>query len=166
MTAMRAPDKKYLHLITRVPLLPIETEKDYVRARTLLHELITKDESLEPSEIGYGKVLGKLVQDYSKHKTKELFAQQVPGNEILQSLMDDHNLNQIDIAGIAEMEKQNVNAYLKKRRPLPRKAGELLGKRFKVNPEIFTFSVAGMEVLPDEQYEDDDLARLKRRGKK
>ena len=35
MKSMKALDEKYLRLITKVPLLPIETEKEYLRARSL-----------------------------------------------------------------------------------------------------------------------------------
>jgi antitoxin component HigA of HigAB toxin-antitoxin module len=135
---MKALDEKYLRLITKVPLLPIETEKEYLRARSLLHELVENDENLAQTEIGYAKVLMKLVQEYSNHKCQGMFTEQTPGSEILQSLMDDHELSQTDIADLTKMQKQNVNAYLKNRRSLPREAREILGKRFKVNPELFT----------------------------
>jgi hypothetical protein len=71
MKVMKAPDKQYLRLIERVPLLPIETEKQSLLARALLHELIQNDKHLQASEIGYAKVLAKLVQDYAKHKNDE-----------------------------------------------------------------------------------------------
>lgn len=69
MKAMKAPDKQYLRLIARVPLVPIETERQCLLARALLHELIQKDKHLHASEIAYAKVLEKLVQDYAKHKS-------------------------------------------------------------------------------------------------
>jgi len=162
MKAKMAVDRKYLHLIGLVPLLPIETKKDYRRARALLHELIERDEQLQPAELGYAKVLGKLVQDYARERTEGFFRQQVPGCEILQSLMDDHDLNQVEIAEIAGIQKQNVNAYLKGRRALPRAARQRLGKRFKVNPEIFIFRAADMELLPDEDDEDAFFEKVKK----
>lgn len=66
MKSMRASNDKYLRLINRVPLLPIESEKDYTAARALLHELIERDESLQKSEIGYAKILGRLIQEYCR----------------------------------------------------------------------------------------------------
>ncbi len=68
MKVMKAPDKQYLRLIERVPLVPIETEKQCLLGRALLHELIQNDKRLQASEIGYAKVLAKLIQDYAKHK--------------------------------------------------------------------------------------------------
>ena len=82
--------------------------------------------------------------------------------------MDDHRLTQTEIAELTGMQKQNVNAYLKNKRALPREAREILAKRFKVNPEVFTFRVAGIDTLPDPDEEDrffEDMKNRKNRFK-
>jgi hypothetical protein len=61
------------------------------------------------------------------------------------------------------MQKQNFNAYLKNKRALPREAREILGKRFKVNPEVFTFRVAGIDTLPDPDEEEQFFEDVKKR---
>ena len=85
------------------------------------------------------------------------------GADILQSLMDDHKLTQTDVAELTGMQKQNVNAYLKNKRALPREARTILGKRFKVNPELFTFRVAGIDVLPDPDEDEQFFEDMKNR---
>jgi len=147
-------DEDYLRLIRQVPLLPIETEQAHQKARELLSKLVDHDEVLSVTEIGYARVLKRLIQDYSNIKCQGLVKEQSLGSDILQSLMDDHQLTQTDIAELTGMQKQNVNAYLKNKRALPREAREILGKRFKVNPEVFTVRVAGVDTLPDPDEED------------
>jgi antitoxin component HigA of HigAB toxin-antitoxin module len=149
MKMTKAPDDKYLRLIKRVPLLPIESQEDYTTARALLLELMEKDNSLQKSEIGYAKILASLIQQYANRKLEGVFSHPLSGNEILQSIMDDHNLTQVDVAEIAGVQKQNLNAFLKGRRPLPREAREKLGNRFKVNQDIFTLRAADMGLAND-----------------
>jgi antitoxin component HigA of HigAB toxin-antitoxin module len=159
-------DADYLRLINQVPLLPIETEQANQKARELLSELIDRedrDENLSATEVGYARVLKKLIQDYSNFKCQGLVREQSLGSDILQSLMDDYGLTQTDIAELTRMQKQNVNAYLKNKRALPREAREILGKRFKVNPEIFTFRVAGIDTFPDPDEEDQFFKDMKHR---
>jgi antitoxin component HigA of HigAB toxin-antitoxin module len=162
MKAINKIDKDYLRLISQVPLLPIETEQAYLEARELLSQLIEHDEELSAIEIGYARVLKKLIQDYSNVKCQGLIRDHSFGSEILQSLMDDHKLTQTDIAELTGMQKQNVNAYLKNKRALPREARDILGKRFKVSSEIFTFRLSTIDTFPDPD-EDERLLELKSR---
>jgi len=154
MKTIKKIDEDYLRLIRQVPLLPIENEQAYRDARKLLSQLIDRDEELSATEIGYARVLKKLIQDYSNIKYQGLIREQSLGSDILQSLMDDHQLTQTDIAELTGMQKQNVHAYLKNKRALPREAREILGKRFKVNSEIFTVRVAGTDNLPEPDEEE------------
>jgi antitoxin component HigA of HigAB toxin-antitoxin module len=163
MKTVNKIDDDYLRLIRQVPLLPIETEQANKKARELLSQLIDRDENLSATEIGYARVLKKLIQDYSNIKCQGMVREQSPGADILQSLMDDHQLTQTDVAELTGMQKQNVNAYLKNKRALPREARTILGKRFKVNPELFTFRVAGIDVLPDPDKEEQFFEDMKKR---
>ena len=138
---MKVLDKNYQALTKRLPLAPLESEADYETARKILHELMQNDPNLTDGEIAYFKVLVLIVEDYSSLHLEGRFEDEARGNEILESLMQDHGFRQVDIAEIAGMPKQKINDFLAGRRGLPREARQKLADRFKLRPDIFELSL-------------------------
>lgn len=129
-------DEKYMALIVRFPLLPISTKSHHSAAIAMIIELTKRDGSLSKSEIGYGKVLGTLIQTYEKKIVGDFFGK-VSGAEVLEYLLSQHAMKQTKAAEIAGISKQNLNDFLNGRRGLPRSARRRLGDYFKVRPSAF-----------------------------
>lgn len=127
---------KYMELITRCPLLPITSKKQHSTAKKMIIELTKRDGVLSQAEVGYGKVLTKLIETYERQLVGTFF-DNVSGNEVLEYLLNEHQMKQTEAAAIAGVSKQNLNDFLKGRRGLTRQALARLGRHFKVNTEVF-----------------------------
>jgi antitoxin component HigA of HigAB toxin-antitoxin module len=127
---------KYMELITHCPLLPITGKKAHDLARKMIIELSQREGVLSAMEIGYGKVLAQLIEIYEQQIVGDFF-KDVSGEEVLEYLLNEHELKQSEAAAIAGISKQNLNDYLNKRRALPGEARMRLAAHFKVSPEVF-----------------------------
>ena len=127
---------RYMELVACCPLLPITTKRMHASAKKMMIELTKKDGELSAAEIGYGKVLTQLIENYEQQLVGNFF-QDVSGEDLLKYLCNEHQLKQSEIATIAGISKQNLNDYLKGRRGLSKKACLRLAAHFKLNPEVF-----------------------------
>lgn len=129
-------DKQYLKLVSVFPIVPIESWEHHKEAMEVLLKLHERDDELTVAEIAYGKALGTMIDAF---ESKELAGQieKPTGNGMLEFLMDQHSLTQSQIAELLEMPRQNINAFLKGKRGLPRAAREKLATRFSVKQEMF-----------------------------
>ncbi len=135
---------KYMELVVRCPLLPITSKKMHASAKKMMIELTKKDGELSAAEIGYGKVLTQLIENYEQQVVGNFF-EDVSGEDVLEYLCNEHQLKQSEIAAIAGISKQNLNDYLKGRRGLSKKACLRLAAHFKLSPEVF-YSMKELEV--------------------
>lgn len=131
---------KYMKLIERWPLLPIESDEQHKAAMEAMDDIMARDSELTPEEVGYAKILVKLIQEWETTKTAGAFPD-VPGNEILEFLLEQNNMTQVEAAGIAGISKQKLNDFLKGRQGLTKEARTKLANRFKLKPEIFDITV-------------------------
>lgn len=129
-------NKQYLKLVSNFPIVPIESWEHHTQAIDVLLKMDERDGKLTPTEIAYGKALGTMIGAFeSKELTKQ--ADKSKGDGLLEFLMNQHNLSQSQIAEMLGMPRQNINAFLKGKRGLPRAARETLAARFKLRPEMF-----------------------------
>ncbi|MBY0357076.1 MAG: hypothetical protein K2W82_03670 [Candidatus Obscuribacterales bacterium] len=131
---------KYMKLIERCPLLPIESDEQHKAAMEAMDDIMARDSELTPEEVGYAKILVKLIQEWETVKTAGAF-RHVPGNEILEFLLEQNNMTQVEAASIAGISKQKLNDFLKGRQGLTKEARTKLANRFKLKPEIFDITV-------------------------
>jgi len=125
-----------MELINSFALLPISSKAEHAAAKRLITELALRDGELTRAEVGYGKVLAQLIQAYEQKQLADYF-EEVSGSEALEYLLNEHGLQQTEVAEIACVSKQNINDFLKGRRGLPREARQRLAKHFKLNASVF-----------------------------
>ncbi len=125
-----------MELVARLPLLPISNKEEHTAAKEMILLLTRLDGDLSPAEVGYGKVLVQLVQNYERGLVGDFF-HNISGNEVLESLLQAHGLKQTEVAEIADISKQNLNDFLKGRRALTKDARLKLAKHFKVEIAVF-----------------------------
>lgn len=134
-------DSKYKRLIEKFPLLPIETTQAHAAALEMLKNLSIRDSDLTDTEVGYGKVLTTLIQKYEQSIVSDFFDEEIPGNEILEFLMEQHAMSQVKAAEIAGVSKQKMNDFLKGRQGLAREARVKLAKYFKLPQHLFELEI-------------------------
>ncbi len=98
--------------------------------------LTARDGELSPVEVGYAKVLVQLIQSYESALVGNFF-DGVTGSDVLEYLLNEHQMTQTDAAYIAGVSKQNLNDFLKGRRGLPKDARLGLAKHFKLDAHVF-----------------------------
>ncbi|HEY9681042.1 MAG TPA: helix-turn-helix domain-containing protein [Oculatellaceae cyanobacterium] len=126
--------KEYLALIKRFPLRPIRDEEMLDLASDLFSELVLKAESRTPDESDYLSILGKLIREYEAHKTA---APRMTPQRSLESLMEDNNLSQSELARKLEAPQSVISEFLNGKRGLSKSLVLKLSDYFKVSPEIF-----------------------------
>jgi len=132
-------DAKYLELVVQFPLLPITNKDEHKAAKDMILGLTRRDGELSPVEVGYAKVLLQLIQSYESALVGDFF-DGVTGSDVLEYLLNEHQMTQTEAAEIAGVSKQNLNDYLKGRRGLPKDARLRLAKRFKLDAHVFELS--------------------------
>lgn len=126
--------KEYLALIKRFPLRPIRDEEMLDLASDLFSELVLKAESRTPDESDYLSILGKLIREYEAHK---MAAPRMTPQRSLESLMEDNNLSQSELARKLEAPQSVISEFLNGKRGLSKSLVLKLSDYFKVSPEIF-----------------------------
>ncbi|MCA9802463.1 MAG: helix-turn-helix domain-containing protein [Cyanobacteria bacterium HKST-UBA02] len=134
MSALRAT-KEYMALIKRFPLRPIRDEETLDIASEIFTELVLKVESRTPDESDYLSVLGKLIREYEEaHK---VIAPSMTPQRALESLMEDNDLNQAELARQLEAPQSVISEFLSGKRGLSKTLVVKQADRFKVSPELF-----------------------------
>lgn len=133
--AMRAPTNEYLILVKQFPLRPIKTEKENEVALAFFRKVRSVGEDrLTSGASDYLYVLGRLIGDFeSSHYS--FGKKQLPG-ELLEYLMNEHNLTQMDLA--SDLGGQaTVSLLISGKRDFTKSHIEKLSKRFNVSPALF-----------------------------
>lgn len=125
----------YIELVSRVPLVPIESESALEKAIAFIDELLDKDRTQE--EELYLDVLSDLVEKYESEAYPE---QPVSDADMLSHLMDSHGLTQAAFAKRAHMAESTVSAVLHGTRKLTRAQIARISAAFNVPTDVFDFS--------------------------
>jgi antitoxin component HigA of HigAB toxin-antitoxin module len=132
-------DAKYFELVERFPLLPIANKDEHKAAKDMILALTSRDGELSPVEIGYAKVLVQLIQTYEAAQVGNFF-DGVTGSDVLEYLLNEHQMTQTEAADLAGVSRQNLHDFLKGRRGLPKDARLRLAKHFKLDAHVFELS--------------------------
>lgn len=130
------PTKKYLDLIRRFPLRPIESKRQNKFALKVFSELMDRSiaNKLTPDERAYYNVLSKLIGEF-EDKAYD-FGPKPTEAEMLEFMMEQHSLRQVDL--INELGSQTtVSLILRGKRKMTREQIEKVSKRFHISPAIF-----------------------------
>jgi HTH-type transcriptional regulator / antitoxin HigA len=127
--------KEYLALIKRFPLRPIRDEQMLDLASDLFSELVLRAVSRTPDESDYLIILGKLIREYED--THKAMPPQMTPQRALESLMEDNNLSQSELARRLEVPQSVISEFLSGKRGLSKKLMLKLSDYFKVSPELF-----------------------------
>ena len=136
---MKTTEKKqvvsaWTSLQKHLPLHPITSDEEYVRATEALNELVDmigSDESHPLSDLLH--VLGGFIQEYENEQIK---IPKATGVSCIQFLMEQHDLKQSDLAGLLGGQSI-VSAILTGKRKLNIRQIRQLSDRFHVSPSTF-----------------------------
>ncbi len=128
-TVINTP-KEYLKLIKRFPLLPIDNETKLDAAIEVMKDLAKPRQKLSVSENGYLRILTGLIRDY---ESKHYAAATCTPQELVESLMEEHGLNQTTLAAELDVDRGNLSAFLTHRRQLSKASAIKLAERFKID---------------------------------
>jgi HTH-type transcriptional regulator / antitoxin HigA len=124
----------YIELVNMMPLVAIRSEAQYESSLAVLKKLAIKDAKMTRGELEYFEVLSLLVKRYED----EQFQLGHPSpQDVLLSLMQDHELTQVAVAEIADEYESNVSAFLAHKRNLTKQAACRLAAYFSVAPALF-----------------------------
>ncbi len=108
----------------------IKTEKQYNEYCEVLEELIVADESGDyQDEI---ELLTLLIEDWENRNKLDTELDPV---ELLQSLMEDHGLNQTDLADIAGVGRSYISEILNYKKKMSKQVIRRLADHFKIRQE-------------------------------
>jgi HTH-type transcriptional regulator / antitoxin HigA len=127
--------KQYLDLIKRFPLRPIRDERTLDAASAIFSELVMKGESRSTGENDYLDVLGKLIREYEEKNLPAV--EKMTSQRALESLMEDNNLSQSELARKLEAPQSVFSEFLAGKRGLSKTLILKLADYFKVSPELF-----------------------------
>ena len=126
---------RYLQLVSRFPLIPIESEAQLKRAIAFIDELLDKDRSLE--EELYLDVLGQIVEQYEDQAYPE---EPVDDATMLAELLSSREITQTSFAKLTDISESTVSAVLSGKRKLTRAQIARISKHLNVPAEVFDFS--------------------------
>lgn len=129
-------EDRYLDLIRRFPLRPLQSDADLDAAIAMVDELIDR-ESLSAPEQDYLDVLGDLVEAY---ETKTIPMTPVGDAEMLRFLIDHRPTTQVQVARETKIAESTISDVLAGRRKLTRGQITKLAKFFHVEPGVFLAS--------------------------
>lgn len=125
--------KDYDSLVTRLPLVPIESEAHLRQAHAISVELSGK-EKMTRGESQYFDVLSKLIGDYEKN----IFpVEPITPIEAIEYLMEESGLNQAQMGAIMGCRQGRVSEILAGTRELSKEHIAHLSARFKVSANLF-----------------------------
>jgi HTH-type transcriptional regulator / antitoxin HigA len=133
-SALRA-SKEYLALIKRFPLRPIRDEEMLDAASEIFSELVMKSKNRKPDESDYVAILGKLIHEYEDAHRKK--TPQMTPQRALNSLMEDNNLSQSELARRVDTPQSVISEFLSGKRGMSKTLVLKLSSYFKVSPELF-----------------------------
>ena len=132
-TAARASDE-YLDLVRACPLRMIRSETEYEHAIATLDRLSDLGPGRAPDETEYLLALALFVERYEREHYPIPTAS---GVEMLQYLIETHNVRQSDVAAGTGLSNSTISEILAGKRKLNLKHIEALARFFKVEPAVF-----------------------------
>ena len=130
---MLAATKPYLELVKKVPLRPIESDRELDRAIATIDALLAKP-SLSRDEDDYLDVLSDLVYKY-ENATPPL--ESVPDSEMLRHLMEAKRISNAELNRRTGIPTSTIAAVLRCRRTLSREQVATLSDFFHVSTSVF-----------------------------
>jgi len=126
-------DNRYLQLVKKFPLRPIESEENNDIAGELCADMALRYDKLSPGEKDYLAVLTMLVDNFESQWREE---DDVEPRELLAFLMDQNGLVQKDLIPIFGTSSR-ISEFISGKRDLS--IGQVMGlaKRFNLSPTAF-----------------------------
>jgi HTH-type transcriptional regulator / antitoxin HigA len=126
---------RYLELVNRFPLVPIESESELDSAIAVIDELLDLGRR-NTAEEAYLDVLSTLVEAY---ETEHYPDPVVSDADMLQSLIDSQDHTQSDIAKGCGIAVSTISEVLSGKRQLTRSQIGKISRFFHVDPGVFSF---------------------------
>ncbi|CAN5153713.1 hypothetical protein BH11CYA1_BH11CYA1_16970 [soil metagenome] len=127
---------EYLALIKRFPLRPIRDETSLDAASEIFSELVMKTSNRTQDESDYLDILGKIIREYEEAHLDPL-AQRMTPQRALESLMEDNQISQSELARKLEAPQSVISEFLAGKRGLSKSLVIKAAHFFKVSPELF-----------------------------
>lgn len=125
--------KRYKALCELVPLKPITKKTEYEAAVEHLNQLLDAGGANQAHPLaGLVEALGELIQTYEKRQTPMADAEP---RQVLRYLMEEHDLKQTDLAGIAS--QGMISDVLSGRRDISKALAKKLAAKFRVSAAAF-----------------------------
>jgi HTH-type transcriptional regulator/antitoxin HigA len=125
----------YLALIKRFPLRPIRDEESLDAASEIFSELVLKADRKTSDENDYVTVLGRLIREYEEDS--QTLAPPMTPQRALQSLIDDNELSQSELARQLKVSQSVISEFLGGTRGISKSLVLKLAEYFRVSPELF-----------------------------
>ena len=133
--------KAYLKLLESFPPIPITSENKALTAQKAIDNLLDQND-LTVAEQTYLDVLGILLSDY---ETSNVLIPDIYGVELLQSLINEHELRQKDLVPIFKTESI-ISAILNGHRKFTVEHIQKLSEYFMLSPSVFFPRNGQMEI--------------------
>jgi HTH-type transcriptional regulator/antitoxin HigA len=134
VTATIAPRGSYAGLLQAVEPRPIRTEAEADRIQAVVDELIDRAETLTRDEEDLLLLLGTLIERWEGDKYE---LPGVPPHEIVQALIESHQIRQKDLVGPVFPTEGLASEVLHGKRRLTYDFVQRLAAYFHVSPEVF-----------------------------
>lgn len=126
--------KAYGKLLAETKPTVIHNDEEHAAAMEHIAELAEKQDKATPEEIELMNLLATLIEDYEEKRWPRKREKSSP-REILGFLMKENGLAQSDLTDVTP--QSNISAILAGKRSIGPAVAVKLGKRFRVNPELF-----------------------------
>lgn len=128
---------RYLRLVRKFPLVPIENEKQLDRAIQVMNGLVDVRWKRERTaeEDAYLLVLCNLIE---KYEDKAYPIEPVSDDAMLEDLLESRGTTQVELAGGAGISRSTISAVLQGKRKFTRAQIGKVAKWFKVSPDVFS----------------------------
>ena len=125
----------YMALFKRFPLRPIRDDSTLDAASDVFSELVMKGDRLTTDEADYVEILGKIIAEYEERNRRS--SRVMTPQRALESLMEDNNLSQSELARSIEAPQSVISEFLAGKRGLSKTLVVKLSNHFKVSAELF-----------------------------
>jgi HTH-type transcriptional regulator/antitoxin HigA len=129
-------EDRYLELVRRFPLRPLQNDADLEAAIEVVNSLIDQNRRSKPEE-DYLDVLGNLVEAY---EDEHIPIEPADDAELLRLLIEAKKVTQTQVAKATGIVESTISEVLSGKRKLNRKQIGKLARYFRVSPEAFSFA--------------------------
>lgn len=130
------PASTYNGLVAALPPRPLHDEQDYERAVAMIGRLAGY--KLNRDQADYLDALAVFVERYeTDHSETQIDAVGVSGIDVLQALMEEHNMSGADLSALLGVSRSLGPMILRGKRSLTADHARTLGVHFGVDPGVF-----------------------------